>query len=216
MTPTALETYTRQRFNAVSDNFFSQEEIFNYFYAAMTELALETFCIRSTYTTTSVASQRAYDFPTNTISLRRVEYDGERIFPNDFLQDDALTGNNPDETITGTPEHYQVWGDQLYLRPVPSTSSLTLKLYTYDLPVVPTSTNTLSVPTRYHLSLADYALYCMFAKNMNHQMADYHYKLWLEHKKRALQTERLRMVGDSYRMVADMEDLWDYPEFISG
>ena len=69
MTPVELETYIRQRYNAVGDSFFSQLEIFNSMWQAQMELATESLCIKTTYTTTSVASQRAYDFPTNTISV---------------------------------------------------------------------------------------------------------------------------------------------------
>lgn len=212
MTPSDLMNYVRQRYNAVGDSFFADGEIYNYFWAGQTELAQETFCIRRTYTTTSVVDQRIYDMPAYTLSLRRVEFDGERIFPNDFLDDDALTGNNPDDDISGTPEHYQIWDSQYYLRPTPSTAA-TIKLYTYDLPTVPSSVGTLDVPERYHLMLADYALYCMLSKDKNRQMAQDHLALWKEHKQRALQTERLRMVGDSFSCVKDMDDIADDSRF---
>lgn len=214
MTPTEIETYIRQRYNAVGDNFFPQNEIFNYIYAAQMELAQEAFCIRSVYTTSSVASQRVYDFPSLTLSIMRVEYDGQRIYPNDFIDDDALTGNNPNETVTGVPQYYQVWGSELYLRPVPSTSSLTIKIYSYNIPDTVTTTSTLDVPSRYHLMLVDYALYCMFAKDKNFNMAQYHYDLWKKSKELASKTERLRMVGDTYRVVKDMDELWYDPRFI--
>lgn len=206
-TPSQLETYVRQRYNAVGDTFYPQPEIFNFFYMAQVELALECRCIRTVYTTTSVASQRAYDMPTNALAIARMEYNGKRIYPNDFIDDDALTGNNPDETLTGVPVHYQVFGQSFYLRPTPSASSLTIKIYAYDLPNQPSTTVNFSVPDRYQQMLADYALFCMFAQDKNRTMADYHFGIWQQHKKLAQETERLRMVDDSFRTVKDMEDL---------
>lgn len=207
MTPTDLETYVRQRYNAVGDTFFSQAEIFNYFYQAQMELAREAYCIKSTRTITSVSGQRVYSFPTTTISIKRVEYDGQRVFPNDFVEDDALTGNNPDETLTGRPEFYQQWGDQIYFRPTPDTSSVAIKVYSFDMPSLPTATGTLDVPSIYHLDLADYSLFCMFAKDKNHQMADYHLAIWNNKKKEVIRSQRSLVVGDAFQVVKDIDDL---------
>lgn len=213
MTPTDLETFTRQRYNAVGDNFFSQAEIFNYFWAGQMELAQETFCIKNTYTTTSVASQRAYDFPSTALSIGRVEYDGQRVYPNDFVDDDGLTGNNPGDTSTGIPQNYQLWDDQIYFRPLPSASALTITIYSYDLPSQPTSVGTIDVPARYHLMLVDYALYCMLSKDKNKALAADYFGQWQMHKKLALQTERLRDSGDSLNVVKDMADIVDDSRF---
>jgi len=207
MTPVQLETFIRQRYNAVGDNFFTQAEIFLNIFAAQCELAMESFCIRGTYTTSSVANQRAYDFPSKTISIRRVEYNGKRIFPNDFVDDDDITGNNPGTTSTGTPEYYQTWNNELYLRPIPSSAVTDgIKIYSYDLPDTVTSTGTLDVPERYHLFLADFVLYTMFAKEKNNNMATYHYDIWLKNKEKVIQTERMRDVGDEFKVVKDFED----------
>lgn len=209
MTPAELEIYVRQRYNAVGDSFFSQAELFNYFWAAQMEIAQETFCIKNTYEADSVVGQRTYDYPANAMSLRRMTYNGQRVYPNDFIDDDTATGNNEDETLTGTPEHYQLWGDQFYLRPTPAIADDTIRLYTYDLPTQPTTSSTLDVPSRYHLMLADYALHCIFVKDENEKMALNHYNIWIAHKKLILQTERLRESGDAFDVVKDMDDIAD-------
>lgn len=203
MTPTELETYTRQRYNAIGDNFFPQTEMFNFFYEAQNQLAMKTNCIRSVYTATSVASQRAYDFPTNAIAIVRVEYDSERIFPNDFIDDDAQTGNNPDETVTGRPQYYQQWGQELYLRPTPSTAGLTLKVWSYDMPSVPTANGTLDVPTRYHAKLSNYALAQMCYQDKNASLGDRFLRQWDKDVEDALVFERQRHVADEFRTVKD-------------
>lgn len=207
MTPTDLETYVRQRYNAVGDSYFSQDEVFNYFFSAEMELARESLCIKNTTTQLSVLSQRIYSFPTYAISIRRVEYDGERIFPNDFSDDDALTGNDPGGTITGRPEYYQQWGRSIYLRPIPDAAGLTIKIYSYDMPTQPTAVGTLDVPTIYHLDLADYALYCMFGKDKNFQLASYHLNIWNKKKIDVIKTERSLLVGDEFETVKDTDNL---------
>ena len=207
MTPTSLETYVRQRYNAVGDNFFPQAEVLMHFYSAQIELATETMCLRSVYTTTTVAGQRIYSFPSKTISIMRVEYDGERIFPSDFVDDDSYTGNNPDDTGQGKSLYYQQWGDEIYLRPIPNEAT-TLKIYSYDIPAEVTPTGTLEIPSRYHMFIADYALYCMFSKDKNLAMANYHYTLWEKHKAKAEEVERIRRTGDAFRTVKDPEDLY--------
>jgi hypothetical protein len=213
MTPTELETFIRQRYNAVGDNFFSQAEIFNYLWAGQMELAQETFCIKNTYTTTSVNGQRAYDYPSTALSIGRVEYDGQRVYPNDFVDDDGLTGNNPGLASTGRPQNYQQWDDQIYFRPAPDTAGLTIKLFTYDLPSQPTAIGSIDVPNRYHLMLVDYALYCMLSKDKNRALASDYFMQWQAHKKLALQTERLRDSGDSLNVVKDIDDLVDDSRF---
>jgi hypothetical protein len=209
MTPADLETYTRQRYNAVGDTFFPSAEIMNFFYQGQIELAVETKCIQSTYTTTSVDGQRAYDFPSYTIGIKRIEYDGARIRPSDFIEDDVLTGNSPDTTSEGVPEFYQIWGSQIYLRPVPNASSETIKVYSYDMPAVPTSNGALSVPSYAHIYLADYALYCMTMQDKNFALADRFLQKWENDKEQVKKIERSRMVDDSFRVVKDENALCD-------
>jgi hypothetical protein len=208
MTPTELETYVRQRYNALGDNFFPQLEIFNFFYEAQVQLATEAKCIRNIYTTTSVEDQRVYDFPTNAFAIARVEYDGERIKPNDFIDDDAETGNSPDDDITGRAEFYQQWGQEIYLRPIPNADGLTIKIYTYDLPNVPTAVGTLDVPVRYHMKLANYALHCMTLQDKNIAMADRFQALWDKDVKDAIKIELSSKTEDQLRTVKD------YMEFV--
>ncbi len=210
MTPIQLLTIIRQRYNAVGDQFFGDDEIYAYIQAAEMEIALETNCIKNVFTASTVIGQRSYSMPANTVQITRVEYNGHRIFPNDFVDDDRMTGNNADETITGTPNEYQIYGDLYYLRPVPAEVG-TIRIFSRDMPSLPSASGTLDIPSRYHHSLADYALYCMFAKEMKLDSANYHLTVWVSSKKRALQVERLRDSGDSFKTVKDMDELYDMP-----
>lgn len=212
MTPTELETYVRQQYNAVGDSRFPQGLIFGYFYEAQVQLATEANCIRRVYETTSVEDQRVYDFPTNAFSLVRVEYNGERLTPNDFIDDDATTGNNANDSITGTPEFYQQWDQEIYLRPIPDTDGVTIKLYTYDLPSIPTAVGNLDVPDRYHIKLANYALGCMASADLNFPLADRYFKAWQTDKEQCIAVEKASKTQDRLRTVKDYNEITE-PRF---
>lgn len=209
MTPTDLETYIRQRYNAVGDNFFPQAEIFNFLWKAQMELAVEFDVIKRVYTTVTVASQRAYDWPTNAIKLIRMTYDGEKLEPNDFSDDDTYTGSDENETVTGRPYWYQQFGTSFYLRPVPGTAEagMTIKLYTSDMPSVPVSAGTLDVPAQYHVFLADYALHAMCSQDQNANMADRYLSYWQESKKLVQQLEKKKLSADRLPVVRDIETM---------
>ena len=212
MTPSDLETYVRQAYNAVGDNFFPQAEILNHFYTAQLQLAALTYCIQNVYTTTVTQGQREYSKPTRCISIFKVYYDGQRLRPNDFIEDDTITGNRQDDTGEGIPYNYQEFGDNIYLRPIPENSTSTLRIYSFDAPNTVTASGSLDVPSRYHMYLADYALFRMFAKDKNQSMADYHKQLWEDAKKEVAEIEKLRRTGDEFRVVKGQGQLNDADE----
>jgi hypothetical protein len=148
------------------------------------------------------------------MTIRRVEYDGERIYPSDFTDDDMYTGNQPGTTSRGRPTHYQAFNSTLYLRPIPDTSALTIRVFSYNQPSQPSSAGTLDVPARYHLYLADYALYCMFAQDKNPAMADRHLRLWTEHKSTVMKIEQMRRRSDEFAVVKDIEEGYLEPRWI--
>lgn len=210
MTPTELETYIRQRYNAVGDNFFPQAEIFNFLWEAQLELANEFDCVEKVYSTTAVANQRVYDWPTNAIKLFRMTFDGEPVEPNDFTDDDSYTGGNENETITGRPYWYQQFGTNFYLRPTPGSAEagLVIKLYTFDMPSVPTSVGTLDVPVQYHPFLSNYALYAMCSQDQNASMADRYLDKWRDNKKLVGQLEMKKKSANRLPTVKNIDYIY--------
>jgi hypothetical protein len=189
MTPTELNTYVRQQYNAVNDTFFTDSEIFNYALEAETELARHAYVIKSTYTDTSVASQQEYAYPTNALAVYRVTYAGRKLRPITFREDDQVTLLNAATTATGEPLYYAKWDDVLHLRPVPASSGDTIKVYTYDIPASITASGSLNVPARYHLSLANFCISKMATKDKNLQLAQYYHNLWVDTLKQARSEE---------------------------
>lgn len=197
----------RQRYNAVGDRFFSDEELYDLVYEAEMEMAQECQAIETIYTTSTVASQREYDYPTRLLKIARITYNGQRLAPIDFLEDDALTGSNESTTTTGDPKFYSTFADRIFLRPTPA-SVATLKIYAIVQPSEHTSvTSSLSVPERYRPFLKDYVLSQMFAKDKNGQMTGYHEGRWQKKLDQIKRFEKKRKQGDAYKVVKDVDSM---------
>lgn len=197
-----LVTYTRQRYNAVGDNFFSDDEIYGLIYAAQMELAQHAKLIETTYSTTTVAGQQEYSYPARTIAIKRVTYNGRKLHPISFREDDTLTAFNQATTATGEPQFYAVWNETIVIRPIPNGAE-TLKIYSINEPDEVTSTSALEVPSVWHLALADFVLAAMAGKDKNHQAADKYQALWDRNVERAKRWQRIRLRGDAFYSVKD-------------
>jgi hypothetical protein len=206
MTPQEIGEYARQQWNAVGDQFFSDDELYRHVYAAQMELALHSDCIREILTTSTVADQQEYSKPTNCVKIKRITYNGLKLFKVTDREDDALTLNNSNTTSTGTPEFYSEWGDSVFLRPIPAEVG-TLKIFSFNQPQEVTSLSTMEVPTRYHLKVADYLLWKMATKEKNFEAAGEYAALWLKHLKEARDFERKALRGDSFATVGDENTL---------
>lgn len=205
MTPTELETKARQRYNAVGDTFFPQDEIFYLIQDACNQLAHECNLIKQVYSTSTVASQREYSYPTNTIAIKRVEYEGRKITQISFNEDDAVTGGNSTSTQTGTPIYYYIWNEVLYLRPTPNAVG-TLRIFSYNEHPVITSTSTIEVPEHYHMDLVNYVVSEMAAKDSNFNAAQYYLNKWERKKEDIKRWVRKQERADRFALVQD-EDL---------
>ena len=199
MTPSELNTFIRERYNAVGDSFFSDAFIYNGLFQAQQELALECEVIERTYVTTSVAGQREYSYPSTAQSIRRVEYKGVKLIPVDYIHDPKTSLTEP----TGTPGNYAIWAQEVVLFPTPSVSDDQIKIFTFDRPSQVSVTSVLDVPEKYHLSLTDFVIYIMYAKEQNDRMAQYHLRLW-EAAKLRIRKERARALNsDQFAVVED-------------
>jgi hypothetical protein len=213
MTLTELVTFIRQRYNAVGDNFFSDDEMYRYIWAAEMELAHKAYVIESTLTTTSVDGQREYAYPTNTLAIKRVTYNGRKLAYATFREDDTLTLGNSAATTEGEPIVYSLWDSTLYLRPIPDTSALSIVIFSYSEPQEVTSSSVLEVPTIWQLGLADYCLHLMAGKDKNFQAAEMYKKAWDATVFEAIKWSRKRLRGDSFHSVKD-ESAMIEPPFI--
>lgn len=203
MTPSEVETAARYKYNASSDTFYTQVEILRYMTQACMELARHAYVIERTYTTTTTAGTQEYSFPTNTLAIKRVTYDGSKMYPINFREDDAVTLSNSSSTQTGRSLYYTIFNYTLALRPIPDTSALTLKVYSYSLPSDLAITSALEVPAIFHHDLIDFIVAQMAAKDQNYQAAAYYMQIWNDHVLQAKKLQRRMKRADSFATVQD-------------
>ncbi len=204
MTPGEVTTFARQQYNAVNDTFFSDAELYSLLWMAQNELAREANVIEQTYTTTTVVGQQSYSYPAQIHTLKRVTYDGLKLEPITFREDDVLTLGNAATTQTGKPNYYSVFNKILYLRPTPD-DTLSLVIFGYCEAQQVSATSTLEVPTHFHQDLADFLLWRMAAKDKNYTGAEYFHAAWKEKVKAAKAWTRKRMRGDANAHVQDLD-----------
>jgi hypothetical protein len=169
-------------------------------------LAQETLCIKDTATTSSVVGQREYAKPSTSIAIRRVTWNGRRLDPIDFMEDDSLTALNEDTTTTGTPLYFMEWEDSIFLRPVPATVQ-TIKMYFYKMPSEVTAVSTLDVPSNYQKYIVDFLLKHMFRKDQQDGAAQYHNNLWLQNVELVKGWERRKLRQAGPATVKDVDSL---------
>lgn len=176
MTPTQIINAVRNQLNAVGDNLWSDDEILTYVFRTEMELSRETQCIERTYTTTTVASQEDYSFPTTAQEIVRATYDGNKLKPIDRRMQDSISLVGT--TQTGTPICYTQWEKTLSLYPIPD-DALTLKLWTIDFPSLPTVSSTLDTPAEYHDVVLYGVLSSMVPKDVGHPLTSFWQGQWM-------------------------------------
>lgn len=173
MIPSEIVTAARNGYNALGDNFYSDAELYALIDDASQQMVDEGLVIEATDSSiTTVSGTRVYSFPTYWIGIKRVEWNGRPLRKIDFKIDDDLTADAPNTTATGTPLYYFEFDDQIYLRPVPD-SAQTLKLFGFKEPTpVTTASQTLEVPTKWHMSIVKYLTSYIALKDENPSVAD--------------------------------------------
>jgi len=205
VTPGEVALAARQRTNSVGDTFYSDAELYGYIWDAQNVLAREAFVIERTYTASTVASQREYTYPTSTIAVKRVEYNGTKLATITFREDDQLSLFNSTTQATGNPAFYALWNFTLYLRPVPVEVG-TLTIYSYNEAQEVTNSSTLEVPDLYHHDLVTYLCARMAEKNQNWDAADRYQDRWDKAVMKAKAFQRRRLRGDAFTAVTDSEN----------
>lgn len=206
MTPTQVLTNARNKYNAIGDSFWSDSELLDLLYEACLNMAQKVpNIIEAVYSTSTVASQQEYAYPTNTIQIKRITYDGKKLKPITLREDDSLTGLNQTTSSTGAPQYYFIWNEVISLRPIPSAVA-TLKIYSFNEPATLTIGSSIEIPTLFHQDLVNFMVSAMAAKDSNGAMSLYYDKKWesaiIDAKKWVQRKKR----GDSFSVVQD-EDM---------
>jgi hypothetical protein len=210
VTPSQVETAARNRYNAASDNFYSQSEVFELIYQAESVLALETDCIEGVDSSTStVIGTQGYAFPTGFTTVTRVEWNGRRLVKIDMKEDDALTALAANTTVTGDPVYYFVWNKTIYLREIPGSVQV-LKIFGYKEPTALTTSplsSTLSVPSWHHTKLVNFVTAHIAGKDKDFEGYQTYMDRWDQDVERARVFEKRRKRGDRMAYVKSEEEL---------
>lgn len=209
MTPTQIENQARQMYNAVGDSFFPQDMILNIIYQAQLEMGVEVDFIEETFSTTSVAAQREYTYPDNTVSIKRIEYAGVKLNKVE-LKDDPKTSTTE---ASGTPDSYAIWNDVVILFPTPDTTGDAIKMFTHQRASAVTTTSVLNIPAQYHMAIVDLILSVFFAKDKDRQMSIFHRNIWNEAVRKAKMETARRKRTDRFAQVRDSDYEPDFTRF---
>lgn len=208
MTPDQIQATARRKYNVVGDTFYNDDFFYDLIFEAESELAQEAIVIEKIYSTDSVADQREYDWPTNAISIRRVEYDGNKLRYTDFREDDSLTLSQSDTTESGTPDFYQLWDRTIYLRPIPDTADLVIKIFTYDMPnLQSTGDANLDTPAHLHKDIINFVVANLAAKNQDMRTAQHYLEMWSKAVMRAKKWQAKRKHRDGPPRVKNVDEL---------
>jgi hypothetical protein len=209
LTISDVMTRARERYNSVGDDFFSDPFMRDAIYDAQKILAREGLVIQRTYQTPVLAGIREYAFPENTISIKEIRhnFDKLKVMP---LVKDVKT----DTTDTyGTPRAYMVFEKRIILMPNPvipdlmvkgdtTTDLLQIRVFCYPQDL-PTNVSPIEVPEDYTEDLLNYVLHLMAEKDQNTTMSDRYLQKW---EKRVLEVKSIakRMFSaDMNRRVKD-------------
>jgi hypothetical protein len=206
MTASDVITAARDLYNATGDTFFADTLMYNWLWQGCNQLAVQTLLIENVYSTTTVASQQTYAFPTLTHAIKRVTYNGIKLKPVTMRQDDAITLTNSATTATGTPSYYYTFNFTLYLRPIPDTA-YTLQIYSFNLhSQITTANQNLELPLQFQMDTVDYLLSMMQAKDEKYDGALYYRNLWKDHILEAKRWKAKQKRTDAFAVVEN-EDI---------
>lgn len=129
---------------------------------------------------TSVSGTQAVNYPTDAVTIRQVNYKGDRLKRLSFKQWENF--KDEDTTITGTPHSFVVWNRQILLVPIPVDTGDAITIYYYKVhPFIDGSTQTtIDIPSVLHPHLVHGVLADMYAKDLNVQLMGYYERKWLE------------------------------------
>jgi hypothetical protein len=204
MTPNDIITYANQRYNSVNDTFFPDTEAYKVIWQGCNELAVKAKLIERSFTTPTVAGTQSYDYPELVFAIKRITWNGIKLVPIGFREDDILSEYNAATTSMGSPQAYVDWGNEIQLRPIPS-AAYSLKVYGYCYPQEVTSVSTLEIPAQYHFALVDLLLAEKSAKNKNYEGAEYYRRFWNEAVQNAIADQRKKKRANGFRVVTDID-----------
>ena len=166
-----LITRARTRINETSTTFHTEANLIAYADEGQKYVVRETKSLEDIDTSTTIVSgTQNYALPTDCIAIRRITFDGIKLFPIDFMDLDEAGLDETDST--GTPSNYYIWNDTIYLYPIPGSSG-TLKIYYYKAPAtISLSTASLETKEVYDDAIVCYMTYLALIKDSESDLSN--------------------------------------------
>lgn len=171
-----LITRARTRLNEEDSTVFhTDENLVAYADEAQKYTVRETKCLTAIDSSeTAEEGVQNYDLPSDWFAIKRILFDGKKLFKTDF---DEIDERGIDETdLTGTPTSYYEWDDDIWLIPTPGggDEGKIIKVYYYKQPSeITATTSTLDTKAIYDDIIICYMVYLALLKELEYEAADY-------------------------------------------
>ena len=208
LTVTDIQTRARERYNAVGDDFYSDQMLRDLIFDAQQILAKQGWVIEKTFSTGSVSGTREYAYPATTLGIKSVRYNLQKLGKRKLSEDPKTNLTDP----TGRPRDYALWNDTIILYPTPDTDDDEIQIRVYSYPDdVTANTDAIQVPEEYKEDLVVYLLMWMASKDQNLPLQDRYQQIWDASVGKAEQQRRKRLRGDQNTRVSDLYFGTDIP-----
>lgn len=160
---------------------WNQEQIRGYLNTAQMEFAKRTLCLETDATENSVSGTQQYTLPANFYKLKHPGgcfwHTGQNRRELDYL--DVARGTRLGNTATGTPTHFWLWRNEVWLYPIPGTTANNMiQIYYHKKPATMTlDGDSPDIDSAYHEDLVWYAAWrCLLVDNGKQALA--YKQLW--------------------------------------
>jgi hypothetical protein len=169
----SLITQARARINETSTTFHTEANLIAYANESQKYVVRETKCLEGSSTSAVVSGTQDYALPSDLLQIRRITFDGIKLFPINFVDLDEAELDETD--ITGAPANYFIWNDSIYLYPIPGSSDAGkyLKIFYYKAPVAITaSTDAIETKPVYDDVIVAYMTYLALVKDSESDLSN--------------------------------------------
>lgn len=153
-------TAVKRQFGDESGVQLEDADIIRWINDAQDVIVAKTKVLKAKSTTSSVANQGSYTFPSDNIhQVESIHYNGVRIPNMPFAEaEEYIFAADPDKTMVGTPEFWYEWAGTFTLWPTPGGIEDIDLYYTKRPTPVTSAANILSVPDKFYQDVVRYVL----------------------------------------------------------
>ena len=109
---------------------FEDADLVDFMNDAQVDICRKTDILRGTSVINVIGGTEFYPLPIDFIEIQRATYNGNKLYKTTWQEIDLFDPGKDSSQTSGVPDHYHREGNQIYLYPIPSSSSTGgLKVY---------------------------------------------------------------------------------------